>query len=253
MSKYDWEAFLQKWNKVLIESVSFAEYLKYPSNHFPDEYASEVLASGWLGYPGATEEQLLELEKRLGKSLPPSYREFLKATNGWRYAGNRIPRIWSIEKIDWLIAANQESIEAWKQGAEFGLEYSDSEPDIPSIPDEEYFVYGYDQFTYNFRFEYLDNTLEISDHEIAGTGVYMLNPQVVFPDGEWEAWFYAHWLPGAIRYQSFWELMQAEYSTFLANEEAKKWQLAHQARTQKKPGLLSKILGNFKSGKSPKE
>jgi hypothetical protein len=30
------------------------------------------------------------------------------------------------------------------------------------------------------------------------------------PDGEWEALYFAHWIPGAERYSSFWELMQAE-------------------------------------------
>ena len=29
MSNYDWEGFLQKWNKALIESETFAQYLKY--------------------------------------------------------------------------------------------------------------------------------------------------------------------------------------------------------------------------------
>src|SRR5262249_28866812 len=31
----------------------------------------------------------------------------------------------------------------------------------------------------------------------------LLNPMVVWPDGEWEAWFFANWLPGAARYPSF--------------------------------------------------
>ncbi|HEY3110361.1 MAG TPA: hypothetical protein VGL23_16490 [Chloroflexota bacterium] len=38
---------------------------------------------------------------------------------------------------------------------------------------------------------------------------------MVTPEGEWEAWFFANWYPGASRYRSFWELMQAEHASFL--------------------------------------
>jgi hypothetical protein len=41
-------------------------------------------------------------------------------------------------------------------------------------------------------------------------GVLLLNPEVVSDDGEWEAWFFAAWLPGATRYRSFWDLMHGE-------------------------------------------
>jgi hypothetical protein len=79
------------------------------------------------------------------------------------------------------------------------------------VPDEEYFVYGDRQAAQ--RDEYLQTALEIS--EDTGDGVCLLNSKVVFPDGEWEAWFFAHWIPGAHRYRSFWDLMQAERESFL--------------------------------------
>jgi hypothetical protein len=55
--------------------------------------------------------------------------------------------------------------------------------------------------------------LKIS-HTPEATDVYLLNPCVVTEDGEWEAWYLAHWLPGAVRYRSFWDLMNDEYTTF---------------------------------------
>ena len=61
------------------------------------------------------------------------------------------------------------------------------------------------------RNEYLRHTLEVSGE---GDGIYLLNPKVITADGEWEAWFFATWLPGARRYRSFWELMQDEYRQF---------------------------------------
>ena len=39
----------------------------------------------------------------------------------------------------------------------------------------------------------------------------LLNPRVRFPDGEWEAWDYAAWYPGVVRYRSFWEMMETMY------------------------------------------
>jgi hypothetical protein len=88
-----------------------------------------------------------------------------------------------------------------------------------SISDEEYFVYGAEQNPGLIRYEYIRTALEISD--VGDTAIYLLNPQVVAPDGEWEAWFLASWLPGANRYRSFWELMQAEYLRFRRYRERK--------------------------------
>jgi len=136
--------------------------------------------------------------------LPPSYRAFLATTNGWREAGFFIHRLWPVQEIGWYAARHQDLIDAWMSGAEY---YGPP----PPVPDEEYFVYGDQQAA--LRDEYLQTALEIS--EDTGDGVCLLNPKVVFPDGEWEAWFFAHWIPGAHRYRSFWDLMQAERERFL--------------------------------------
>jgi HEAT repeats len=37
----------------------------------------------------------------------------------------------------------------------------------------------------------------------------------VWPDGEWEAWFFANWLPGAMRYRSFADWMRQEFDQLL--------------------------------------
>lgn len=67
-----------------------------------------------------------------------------------------------------------------------------------------------------FCVEYLQSMLEISEE--GDSAIYLLNPNVVTPGGEWEAWFFANWLPGANRYRSFWEMMQAEHQAFLRLE-----------------------------------
>lgn len=81
------------------------------------------------------------------------------------------------------------------------------------VDDADYFVYGQAQNPISIRPEYLPHTLQISHTEDA-SDVYLLNPCVVTPDGEWEAWYLAHRLPGAVRYRSFWDLMNGEYVRF---------------------------------------
>lgn len=138
--------------------------------------APEVHASGWLGYPAATEEQLKEFEARLGKVLPPSYRAFLEASNGFRQPHMSVWRLLSAQEVEWFRVRNQETIDIWK-----------------SVED-------------------LSDTLEIGAREIAGSATYLLDPNAIDANGEWEALFYSHRLAApSIRYPSFWDLMQRHY------------------------------------------
>ncbi|TMR08511.1 hypothetical protein ETD86_47485 [Nonomuraea turkmeniaca] len=50
--------------------------------------------------------------------------------------------------------------------------------------------------------------------EIEGQ-VWLLNPHVVGEDGEWEAWDFASWHPGEVRYRSFWDLMEYQFGRYL--------------------------------------
>jgi hypothetical protein len=60
--------------------------------------------AGWLGYEPASEQMLAEAEHRLGIRLPPSYRNFLLASNGWstiRYWYSGIDLL-GADKIGWF-------------------------------------------------------------------------------------------------------------------------------------------------------
>jgi hypothetical protein len=192
MDDFDWHRFLVQWSKLALK-------LGEESADLP----SEVIASGWLGYPGATEQQIAEAEDRLGAVLPPSYRSFLKASNGWRLVDDFVDGFWPIEEVEWFAARNQEWIDA----------YSDPSEILP-VSDEDYFVYGKDQDTAKFPNSYLQTMLEISPE--GDSCIYLLNPKVITDTGEWEAWYLANWLPGARRYRSFQELMQAKYQALIA-------------------------------------
>jgi hypothetical protein len=195
MTTFNWKAFLAEWNHELLQDDEIVQRLP-----------AGVVAAGWLGYPGATEAQIVALEARLGTRLPPSYRAFLAVTNGWRTTTPFIDKLWSTDEVEWFAVRNQDWIDAYVGPA----------ADLPSSTDAEYLTYGDEQSGY-LRTEYMQSALEIS--ETGDAAIYLLNPEIVTPEGEWEAWFLANWNPGASRYRSFQEMMQAEYQSFLRLRE----------------------------------
>src|SRR6516225_6183041 len=112
MPQYGWRELLSAWSRELIDIAEEDDELR-------EELSPEVAATGWLGFPGATDEQITAAEDRLSVALPPSYREFLQATNGWRFPKFFLRRMWSTEEIDWLAVLDQEGIEAWQSGEEY--------------------------------------------------------------------------------------------------------------------------------------
>lgn len=228
MSSFDWESFLKRWSQEILESIG-SDREKLPP---------EVIESQWLGYPGATEEEIAQAEARLDTKLPPSYRAFLKVTNGWRQTTPFINRLWSTKDIEWFTVRNQSWLNALRVRSEQdSSELPNSSLPHASIADEEYFVYGGEQDCSKIRVEYLQTALEISQRGEAA--IYLLNPQVV-TEGEWEAWFLGDWLPGADRYRSFQEMMQAEYENFLELRETPAQAIASTVPLQK-ARTLSKL------------
>ena len=213
MSTFDWESFLRQWSQELIESI--------PDDQ--NQLLLEVIESNWLGYPGATEEQIHRTENRLEVRLPPSYREFLKVSNGWRQTTPFIDRLWSTEELERFALRHQLWIDNFIAGylarnyRNSPINGSEDHRVIPLISDAEYFTYGEAQDCSKLRIEYLQTALEISQK--GDSAIYLLNPQVITTEGEWEAWFFADWLPGADRYPSFGDMMQAEYINFLELRE----------------------------------
>ena len=190
---FDWQNFLVQFNKELLSD-----------DEIRLNQLQEVLDSNWLGFSGALEDEIKSAESRLDIELPPSYRRFLKASNGWRNCGHFIYKIWSTNEIAWFKERNQNWIDAYV------APYLNS---LPKVPDNTYFIYGEEQDAVQFRLEYLQTALEISD--IGDSAIYLLNPKVITKEGEWEAWFFANWHAGAVRYRSFQELMEAERKSFL--------------------------------------
>jgi hypothetical protein len=53
------------------------------------------------------------------------------------------------------------------------------------------------------RHRYYPESVLVGDAWGAEDDMILLNPQIVSPDGEWEAIFFANWIPGNQRYRSF--------------------------------------------------
>jgi len=90
-----------------------------------------------------------------------------------------------VEEVAWFRETSAEIIDAFNEGFTYGG--GDPEP-------------------------FLENPLQVSAVELVGSAVYLLNPNVVGADGEWEAGYFADWVPGVDRYPSFQALMEMERS-----------------------------------------
>jgi cell wall assembly regulator SMI1 len=181
---------------------------------FLNQHASVVKASEWPGSPGASIDQLTQAEKRLAIHLPPSYRAFLHASNGWTLASPSIPILLPIKEIQWFRKLHREWIQAYQ--------FSES----PDLPEAEYFDYA-NSDPVQFYPRHLQHTLCVSD--IGDDAVLLLNPMVIWPNGEWETWFFANWLPGAQRFGSFADWFKHEHADLAAGE------FAHELRAGELP------------------
>jgi Tfp pilus assembly protein PilN len=139
----------------------------------PATLPEQKLHEGWLGEAPASEQQIAALEGRLVRALPTSYRSFLATSNGFQQQSPFIHRLYGVDEVDWFGVRNKGWAEAYRE-----------------------------------TYANLASCLQISD--VGDSAVVLLNPDAVSPDGEWQAYFFANWIPGARRYRGFRELMEDE-------------------------------------------
>src|ERR1700733_13673205 len=138
MTESEWKSFLAEYNK---ELLSYEEII--------EQLSPELITAGWMGHAGATGTEIADAEKRVAVRLPPSYRAFLKVSNGWRFPSISIFDLFPASKIDWFREGNQDWIDA----------YVEPSAGLPRVSDEEYFVYGTNQDCCKIRTEYLQTAL----------------------------------------------------------------------------------------------
>jgi hypothetical protein len=189
MTTAQWRKLMQAWSAAIRETS------------LVKELAEKDRSLDFLGFPPASDKQIEAAEHRLGIRLPPSYKNFLKATNGFRVLNSFIQCLRPAAEIDWFRVENKGWAKTWNEPTIY------DDPDRPPLSDEEYFDYKH-VAEFELRTEHLIHMLQISE---VGDGVMLLNPCAVTPDGEWEAWFFANWIPGARRYASFAHMMVETY------------------------------------------
>ncbi|TDD81459.1 SMI1/KNR4 family protein [Actinomadura rubrisoli] len=179
MDREDWTPFLKRWSEEWITSHDGEE------NPLPD---AEVVAEGWLGFAPAAPAEIAAAEERLGLRLPPSLREFLLVTNGWRDAGCFIYRLAGAAEIGFMRDLDSTWIDAY--GRPFGDQrYEDTDGPL------------------------LNRAVQIS---LAGdASVLFLDPENVDEHGEWAAYELASWSGRGPRHAgSFYDLMYGLYASF---------------------------------------
>ncbi|THA57489.1 SMI1/KNR4 family protein [Streptomyces sp. A1136] len=196
MRIYDWEPFLRTWS---------AERYAVVGADRPAEPAGRT--AEWLGFAPATEERLTALESRLGRPLPPSYRQFLAVTDGWRMAGEFVTLLGSTEQVGPLpelgpgVRACLDEWDAEDADDRSGEPVGDADVD----PADEEVAHS----------ERWARAILISAE---GDQTWLLlDPGDSDAHGEWAAYSWSSWSGrGPVRHDSFAELMDRLYAQFRA-------------------------------------
>lgn len=183
------------WNE-LLKNLSFVISTRLEENMI--YFDRGKIKDSWLGYPPASEKAIKAKEKELNISFPTSYKDFLRVTNGFKqishFAGHLLP----VEKIDFLKKIDSDLYHVY---------VNEQNEDIS---DSRYSDYSKKQGSEFFRIDHLLTSIAISKN-VDGS-IILLNPKVTFGD-ECEAWIYASWYPGAIRFKSFKDLIEEAYKS----------------------------------------
>ncbi len=154
----------------------------------PEEEAA--LKRGTTLKPAATLDDIRALERRMGRRLPPSYRDFLAATNGMVFEGAlNVVEMLAAKDVVPLTAGSYPGLDAW-------LEM----PDV-AIPGDA--TSGGPLPGPALAHAWVISSIEDGD-------VYLILPELPRPDGEWPVWFFGPKNPGAIAYPSFAAMFERE-------------------------------------------
>jgi hypothetical protein len=172
---------VEQWRRYLAEHS--ADVLRVAEDDELDQVSDAQRASRWLGFDGASAAQLAMLEQRLGALLPPSYRSFLAASDGWLNISTFMWTMRTTGDVNWLRDADPQLCDGLREAAT---------SEEAALTDRALLVSGDGDVQY-----------------------WLLDPGDVSPDGEWAAYIWASWYPGlGERHESFAELVDAERSSF---------------------------------------
>jgi hypothetical protein len=170
----DWRTFLAEYS---------ADVLSTAEEHPLSRVTEQQRADGWLGTTGATEAELVALEQRLGRVLPPSYRAFLSVSDGWTNLGYFMDRLRPAAEVCWLA----------------------DDPDGAELI--EIMVEANEELA-----EWMRRSLVVSTAQTDRED-WILDPGQIGADGEWSAGTWSHWgLEHA--YDSFGALVERQRKSY---------------------------------------
>ncbi|MFE7524917.1 SMI1/KNR4 family protein [Kitasatospora sp. NPDC057542] len=178
---FDWRPFLVRWSGEWSDSL--------PDDETTSQEDEAARRGRWLGFPPASEERIAAMEDRLSRRMPPSYREFLKASDGWQHAGGFIRLLAGTTDARWH--DNESGL------ADMFEEYLDDDAGPAERRDADIWRRG----------------LQL-DVESDATYV-LLDPEDVGDDGEWAVYTWAGWRAAPPeRYANFAEFMRSMHQEF---------------------------------------
>jgi hypothetical protein len=112
LSVEEWREFLRSYSSEFLKS-------RYLSDADSDGRARWLVSETqrknvWLGYEPATEVAIRRAEKRLSARLPPSYRNFLLASNGWSSMAFSLDLL-TVDQVRWFFEAEPELLAWWSE------------------------------------------------------------------------------------------------------------------------------------------
>ncbi|MDQ0787208.1 SMI1/KNR4 family protein [Streptomyces sp. B3I8] len=109
----EWRAFLDEHNTGIFESARVRAAIEEDRQ----VVSPERWEAGWAGAEPVGEEAIVAAEERLGVRLPPSYRNFLKVSDGFERVGP--VHLLPLERIGWFADLDDGLIDAWAGPEDF--------------------------------------------------------------------------------------------------------------------------------------
>ncbi|MET8897019.1 SMI1/KNR4 family protein [Streptomyces albogriseolus] len=179
---FDWGTFLRRWRDEWVPSEDEATELAE---------GGTTLADLTLASPPASEADVADAERRLGTRLPPSYRQFLLASNGWSLRDDSIHQLGAAHEIGWF-------------GDPFGMTPMYRESLDERATEQQVLLAGMWERALQLETD--------SDMSYA-----LLDPGDTDEDGEWALYVHHGWSGEyPTRYPSFRAYMQRRYESFHA-------------------------------------
>jgi hypothetical protein len=143
-----------------------------------ERWRTELIGAGvverdaWDHYRPAASDDLDSAERRLGRSLPPTYREFLSVSDGWPAGSGIVTGLRSASSVGWFRDIESEWYQIWRDIA------------VAEDPNE-----------LGFDVELMGRALVVSE---PAERALLLDPDDFDAGtGEWACYTFSNWAPGA--------------------------------------------------------